>query len=170
MIKAHLFSHFIKEHHPLEDILDQIPLAAERGGGSTQSSLSLSKMADDEIAQEEELLALKSIYEDERIFMRLPNEKGGELNIFLEIPDNFLLKIRSAHVPSSVKNKTTPAEVNQDNTSGGRGGNSFVCVPVKYLPPVVLNFELPRGYPSSEPPSFTLSCTWLTRFQVCFYL
>jgi len=114
-------------------------------------------MADDEESQEDELLALESIYEDQRTFIRSPNEKGGQLNIFLEIPDNFLLKARSAHVPSPVKSKATTLD----------DGNGFACLPVKYLPPIVLNFELPKGYPSREPPSFTLSCKWLTIFQVC---
>ncbi|CAN8006914.1 unnamed protein product [Ixodes hexagonus] len=33
---------------------------------------------------------------------------------------------------------------------------------VEYLPPVRLDFELPETYPSETPPSFCISCPWLT--------
>ncbi len=37
---------------------------------------------------------------------------------------------------------------------------------MSFLPPLLLTFELPEDYPSSSPPSFTLSCSWLTLTQV----
>lgn len=37
---------------------------------------------------------------------------------------------------------------------------------VLFLPPLVLSFELPVGYPSSSAPVFTLSSKWLSRLQV----
>lgn len=38
---------------------------------------------------------------------------------------------------------------------------------VCFLPPLVLNFELPPDYPSTSPPVFTLSGKWLSQAQVC---
>jgi len=38
---------------------------------------------------------------------------------------------------------------------------------VCFLPPLVLNFELPPDYPSTSPPAFTLSGKWLSQAQVC---
>ena len=38
---------------------------------------------------------------------------------------------------------------------------------IKYLPTINLHFELPENYPACKPPSFTLSCQWLTLNQVC---
>ncbi|XP_043985244.1 E3 ubiquitin-protein ligase RNF14-like isoform X2 [Gambusia affinis] len=37
---------------------------------------------------------------------------------------------------------------------------------VSFLPPLLLTFELPGDYPSSAPPSFTLTCSWLTHPQL----
>lgn len=37
---------------------------------------------------------------------------------------------------------------------------------MSFLPPLLLTFELPEDYPSSSPPSFSLTCTWLTHAQV----
>lgn len=37
---------------------------------------------------------------------------------------------------------------------------------ISFLPPLLLTFELPENYPSSSPPSFTLTCSWLTHMQV----
>ncbi|XP_037553747.1 E3 ubiquitin-protein ligase RNF14-like [Nematolebias whitei] len=37
---------------------------------------------------------------------------------------------------------------------------------ISFLPPVLLTFELPVDYPSSAPPSFSLTCIWLTPIQL----
>lgn len=39
---------------------------------------------------------------------------------------------------------------------------------VSFLPPLVLNFELPADYPSTSPPIFNLSSKWMTVAQVAF--
>lgn len=41
---------------------------------------------------------------------------------------------------------------------------------ISFLPPLLLNFDLPENYPSSSPPSFTLTCSWLSHTQVIFNL
>lgn len=33
---------------------------------------------------------------------------------------------------------------------------------VKHLPPLCLRLQFPRGYPSTEPPDFTLAALWLS--------
>ena len=63
----------------------------------------LHKMADGE-QQEDELLALASIY-DERIFIQSSEEKGGQFNVFLELPKPFQLKIQSRHLPKNSRSK-----------------------------------------------------------------
>uniref|UniRef100_A0A3Q1GI14 RBR-type E3 ubiquitin transferase n=1 Tax=Acanthochromis polyacanthus TaxID=80966 RepID=A0A3Q1GI14_9TELE len=37
---------------------------------------------------------------------------------------------------------------------------------ISFLPPLLLTFDLPQDYPSSSPPSFTLTCSWLTHPQL----
>ena len=116
------------------------------------------KMADDE-GQEDELLALASIY-DERIFIQSSEEKGGQLNIFLDLPKPFQLKIHSRYLPKELKKQK-----NRTNDRGASNDDQDV-LEVQHLPPIVLNFRFPKDYPSRSPPLFTLSCKWLTVFQV----
>lgn len=117
-------------------------------------------MADDIEQQEDELLALASIY-DERIFIQSSEEKGGQFNVFLELPKPFKLKIHSRHLPRSNKLSRTCGGAN-----GAQETESVEVLTVEYLPPIVLNFRFPEDYPSKSPPLFTLSCKWLTVFQV----
>ncbi len=37
---------------------------------------------------------------------------------------------------------------------------------VNYMPPITLHFECGPEYPATKPPSFTLTCPWLTLKQV----
>lgn len=46
--------------------------------------------------------------------------------------------------------------------AGGKQTEYNVC----FLPPLVLNFELPADYPSTSSPVFTLSSKWMTGAQV----
>lgn len=119
-------------------------------------------MADEE-KQEDELLALASIY-DERIFLQSSEEKGGQFNVFLELPKPFKLQVQSRYLPKGSrrpKNRT-----NDHGASAAQKKDNYDLLEVEYLPPIVLNFRFPADYPSKSPPLFTLSCKWLTVFQV----
>ncbi|XP_073444534.1 E3 ubiquitin-protein ligase RNF14-like [Dendrobates tinctorius] len=100
---------------------------------------------EDQEAQEDELLALTSIYSAEE-FKRKDAAPGGEIHLCLELPSDFVISIKSNSATNSF------AE-NFENT-------------VPFLPPIVLNFELPPDYPSAAPPDFTLSCKWLSPTQL----
>uniref|UniRef100_A0A1A8CPS5 E3 ubiquitin-protein ligase RNF14 n=2 Tax=Nothobranchius TaxID=28779 RepID=A0A1A8CPS5_NOTKA len=95
-------------------------------------------MSEDKEAQEDELLALASIYDEEE-FRRAESAQGGEIQLCLELPPDFKVLVKGE--------KTTEHNV---------------C----FLPPLVLNFELPSDYPSTRPPSFTLSSKWMTKSQL----
>ncbi|XP_066447327.1 E3 ubiquitin-protein ligase RNF14-like isoform X2 [Eleutherodactylus coqui] len=95
--------------------------------------------------QEDELLALTSIYAEDE-FKRTDAAAGGEFQLCLELPSDFVVSIKS-------NSATNSSADNFENT-------------VSFLPPIVLNFELPPGYPSTTPPNFTLSCKWLTPTQL----
>lgn len=94
--------------------------------------------------QEEELLALTSIYDENVLSVSEESkEPGGQFLVSLHIPTNFKVKSQSKGTES-----TSELHV------------------LKYLPPIVLNFQLPKDYPSVSPPQFTLSCKWLNRKQL----
>ncbi|XP_047234824.1 E3 ubiquitin-protein ligase RNF14 [Girardinichthys multiradiatus] len=95
-------------------------------------------MSEDKEAQENELLALASIYDEEE-FRQAESAQGGEIQLCLELPPDFKLVVKGE--------KT--AEYN-------------VC----FLPPLVLNFELPADYPSTSPPIFSLSSKWMAKAQL----
>ncbi|XP_072231333.1 E3 ubiquitin-protein ligase RNF14 isoform X2 [Leuresthes tenuis] len=96
-------------------------------------------MSEDKEAQEDELLALASIYDEEE-FHRAESAQGGEIQLCLELPPDFKVVVKG-------KPKTTEYDV---------------C----FLPPLVLNFELPADYPSTSAPLFTLSSKWMTKAQM----
>eukprot|EP00079_Xenopus_tropicalis_P015345 XP_004912890.1 PREDICTED: E3 ubiquitin-protein ligase RNF14 [Xenopus tropicalis] len=100
---------------------------------------------EDKEAQEDELLALASIYSEDE-FKRSETAPGGEICVCLDLPPNFSAAIRG------------------DSTAAAHT-ESFEDI-VSFLPPVILNFELPPGYPSTDPPAFTLSCKWLSPSQL----
>ncbi|XP_064205959.1 E3 ubiquitin-protein ligase RNF14 [Anguilla rostrata] len=95
-------------------------------------------MSQDQEEQEDELLALASIYDEEE-FRRAESAQGGEIQICLELPQDFKIVVKG--------DKQTEHDVS-------------------FLPPLVLNFELPPDYPSTSPPEYTLSSKWLSRAQL----
>lgn len=95
-------------------------------------------MTEDKEAQEDELLALASIYDEEE-FRRAETAQGGEMQLLLELPPDFKVVAK-----------------------GEKEVEHNIC----FLPPLVLNFELPPDYPSTSSPIFTLSSKWMTRAQM----
>uniref|UniRef100_A0A8C7SQD9 E3 ubiquitin-protein ligase RNF14 n=1 Tax=Oncorhynchus mykiss TaxID=8022 RepID=A0A8C7SQD9_ONCMY len=95
-------------------------------------------MSEDQAAQKDELLALASIYDEEE-FHGAESAQGGEIQLCLELPPNFKLIVK---------------------------GDKHTEYDVSFLPPLVLNFELPADYPSSSSPVYTLSSKWLSRDQM----
>ncbi|MBN3302497.1 RNF14 ligase, partial [Amia calva] len=89
-------------------------------------------------AQEDELLALASIYNEDE-FLRAESAQGGEIRVCPQLPHNFRIFGK---------------------------GEEHIEYAVSFLPPVVLNFELPSDYPSNSSPVFTVSSTWLSRVQL----
>ncbi|XP_073507347.1 E3 ubiquitin-protein ligase RNF14 [Phyllobates terribilis] len=100
---------------------------------------------EDQEAQEDELLALASIYSEDE-FKRADGAPGGEIQVCLELPANFSISVKS----------NSAAECFPENFENT----------VSFLPPIVLNFELLPDYPSTAPPDFTLSCKWLSPKQL----
>lgn len=112
-------------------------------------------------AQEDELLALTSIYNEEE-FHRAESAQGGEIQLCLELPADFkiVVKGRPGRMVCSIpefKNKYVRLDV---------AGHTQTEYNVCFLPPLVLNFELPEDYPSKSPPIFALSSRWMTAAQV----
>ncbi|XP_058484006.1 E3 ubiquitin-protein ligase RNF14 [Solea solea] len=95
-------------------------------------------MSEDREAQDDELLALASIYDEEE-FRQAQSAQGGEIQLCLELPPDFKIVVK---------------------------GEKQSEYDVSFFPPLVLNFELPADYPSISSPIFTLSSKWMTRAQM----
>ncbi|CAK8686453.1 unnamed protein product [Clavelina lepadiformis] len=99
-------------------------------------------MEEDREEQNNELLALESILDAAQFKYERDN---GFMKVDLILNDS-QIELRS---PDSA---TSSADVNRHF--------------VEYLPPFTLSFTLPPDYPSTNPPTFTLSCSWLPRQQL----
>ncbi|XP_045203208.2 E3 ubiquitin-protein ligase RNF14-like [Mercenaria mercenaria] len=102
----------------------------------------------DQEEQDDELLALTSIYDNVLKVTKEGELNGGELSASPVLPDDFCVKILKNQKGSSGETSETELHI------------------IRYLPPILLNFVLPKDYPSCNAPQFTLSCKWLNRQQL----
>lgn len=89
--------------------------------------------------QENELLALESIYDSSVFSVDKSKPPTGHFLACIALPKPFYVLVPKVIDPSTMED-----------------------LQVEYLPPIRLDFELPETYPSESPPSFCISCTWLT--------
>lgn len=89
--------------------------------------------------QEDELVALQSIFASDE-FLRHESKSAGEIRVSVELPADFTVLLKH--------------------------GETIRQYDISFLPPMILTFELPEDYPSTSPPSFTLTCSWLTHPQI----
>ncbi|CAH1778616.1 unnamed protein product [Owenia fusiformis] len=117
---------------------------------------------EDDESQENELLALSSIYTEHELITTEDNGlRSGHFNANIELPDSFAVRFPELDIGGGdVDGKEIAA-------AGLDGAESKTAVHnLEYLPPVELNFELPKNYPSKAPPVFTLSAKWLSLKQL----
>lgn len=94
--------------------------------------------------QENELLVLESIY-DSTVFSVEKGERPpwGHFLACVDLPKPFHVLIPRVNSPEETQE-----------------------IEVEYLPPIRLDFQLPRDYPSTSWPLFCLSCPWLTKREL----
>ncbi|GAB6026474.1 E3 ubiquitin-protein ligase rnf14 [Chamberlinius hualienensis] len=96
--------------------------------------------------QDDELLALASIYDSE-VFHAEEGAYKGHFCAHMELPKPFFIK---GFIPS-------PKAENSDTEDGS-------CV--DFLPPIILQFRFPPNYPSEQMPYFLLRSSWLNNEQL----
>jgi len=113
------------------------------------------QMSKDLEAQNDEMLALKSIFDSDEFSYKQENgEYCGQFYAFVSLPGE--IRIEYQLLPfSEFKNCSDSVDAGELNH-----------ISVKYLPAIELSFTLPPDYPSTSPPRFTLICPWLGRNQV----
>ncbi|KAB7502557.1 E3 ubiquitin-protein ligase RNF14 [Armadillidium nasatum] len=107
-------------------------------------------MNDNSEAQDDELLALESIFGDGFCPFAPYNEleenqaRGGELKIIIELNHPFYLSFTN-NINGEIEKQI-----------------------IRHLPPLHLYFTFPHNYPSEDPPEYTLSCKWINRSQLSY--
>lgn len=112
------------------------------------SKLRMNEEQEDEMAMLEAMSKKYSEFQWEV----MDNRVEGVLRIDLELPKEGLAIKLDPH--SGIYN------------SKGKCLSLDVVTTVMHLPPIKLHFQLSQRYPLEEPPSFSLSCSWLNFSQV----
>ncbi|CAN0842927.1 E3 ubiquitin-protein ligase RNF14 [Linum grandiflorum] len=130
-------------------VLEELQLAAE------ELELSADQLSVNDQLQEDELLALESIYGEKVVILdRQKGLRSFQIYIETKVAEDFAI---TTNLNSSSKMKTESLSTDDDFSY------SFQ---VKFLPPIVLTCTFPRSYPSHKPPHFTISVQWLDSLRI----
>ena len=110
-------------------------------------------MTDNLESQKDEILALKSIYN--QLELKMTSDTSGK---FIAHPAHRYDKVKlilenDLNIPKSLKHLSI---LNMDH----------VHFFIRHMPPIILSFRLPTEYPSNSCPVFSLSCVWLFEKQL----
>lgn len=128
--------------------LEELQLASE------EPELTEEQLKSNDQLQEDELLALESIYGEKALILdRQRGLRSFQIHIDIEAPDEF--------------NISAKFNLSGDQRPKGDGSDEFsYSFKVQYLPPIVLTCLLPKAYPSHLPPYFTISVQWLDSITI----
>ncbi|XP_047340531.1 E3 ubiquitin-protein ligase RNF14-like [Impatiens glandulifera] len=94
--------------------------------------------------QEDELLAMESIYDDNfSIFESANGLKSFQIRVHVEAPEKITF-----------------------TTNSGNNNDMSYTFKVEYIPPIILTCLLPKSYPSNHPPYFIISVQWLNSNKI----
>ncbi|GAB2209730.1 hypothetical protein Droror1_Dr00026953 [Drosera rotundifolia] len=104
--------------------------------------------------QEDELLAMKSIYEENiYVLERWKGMRSFQIHIHVEISGELTVSAKFA-------------AANNPKSQAAGIDDFLYSFKVQYLPPIVLTCLIPRTYPSHSPPQFTISIQWLNSARI----
>ncbi|CAI0472902.1 unnamed protein product [Linum tenue] len=132
-------------------VLEELAFAA-----AEELELSADQIRANDQLQEDELLAMESIYGENVIILdRQRGLRTFQVHIEPKIPDELTI---------TTKLCTTSSEMEMASTSStDEFSYSFR---VKFLPPIVLTCSFPTSYPSHKPPHFIISVQWLDSLKI----
>lgn len=107
-------------------------------------------------AQNEEILALQSIYDTKYFIVDRLDPPCGRYSADVQLVDPFYVVLKNGILSSQTESNSNSSQ------------NGCEELKVEFLPPINLYFEYPEGYPSDSPPAFFLSCSWLSYDQLSY--
>lgn len=136
----------------VDDVLGKL---AELQLGANEVELSEEHMNINDQLQEDELLAMESIYGDNvYVLDKWRGLHSFQIHVHVETAEELEI---SAIFKDFSNSKSKDASSSEDHSYSFK---------VQYLPPIVLTCLLPRSYPSHCPPSFTISVQWLDSVKI----
>ncbi|KAK6934964.1 RWD domain [Dillenia turbinata] len=117
--------------------------------GTEEADLSEEQLRINDQLQEDELLAMESIYGDNIFLLRWERGlRSFQIHVHIETPNGIAV--------------STNLDMSADPNVKANGSAEFsYSFKVNYLPPILLTCFLPKSYPSHLPPYFTVSVKWL---------
>lgn len=124
-----------------------------------EPELSESQVELNDQEQEDEVLALKAIYEDD-VFV-VEREDGSpralKMSIYVELPENIAITVR---LPSTSSKCELSGNSSRSSSKDVLVGNVYTFN-VQHLLPIALTCVLPKSYPCYMPPQFMILAYWL---------
>ncbi|KAH0643688.1 hypothetical protein KY290_033274 [Solanum tuberosum] len=122
--------------------------------GAEEPELSTEQLRINDQAQEDELLALESIFGDNVFVLDRRNGlRSFQIHVHIEVPDELTVSVNL--------NSSGALGIPDDSSP-----EFSYSLKVEHLPPIVLTCLLPKSYPSHLAPLFTISVQWLNSANV----
>lgn len=148
-----------EEEYKNEDLCSIIKRLKKLCLAINEPELSESQVELNNQEQEDEVLALKAIYEDD-VFV-VEREDGSpralKMSIHVEIPENIAITVRLPLASSICK---LSGNNSRSSSKDVLVGNVYTFN-VQHLLPIALTCVLPKSYPCYMPPQFTILAYWL---------
>ncbi|XP_028960310.2 uncharacterized protein [Malus domestica] len=136
-----------------DDDYDVVSRLEELQLGVQEPELSDEQIRINDQAQEDELLAMESIYGDHFcIFERQRDLRSFQIHIHIETPGEIAV--------------TTKLNSSDHKTRSNSPDDFSYPFNVQHLPPIILTCILPKSYPSHLPPYFSISVQWLDSSKI----
>ncbi|KAK9275243.1 hypothetical protein L1049_022505 [Liquidambar formosana] len=140
-----------ESHEDVDDVairLEELQLRGE------EPELPEEKLRINDQLQEDELVAMESIYGDNAFILnRQRGLRSFQIHIHCEAPSELTISAK-LNLSGDLRAK-----------SGGRDEFSY-SFKIQHLPPIVLTCLLPKSYPSHLPPYFTIYVPWLDSVRI----
>ncbi|MCD9559536.1 hypothetical protein HAX54_017536 [Datura stramonium] len=122
--------------------------------GAEEPELSPEQLRINDQAQEDELLALESIFGDNVFILDRRNGlRSFQIHVHIEVPDELTVSVNLS--------SSGALEIPVDSSP-----EFSYSLKVEHLPPIVLTCLLPKSYPSHLAPHFTISVQWLNSADI----
>lgn len=124
-----------------------------------EPELSESQVESNDQEQEDEVLALKAIYEDDVFSIEREdcNFRALKMSLHVELPENIAITVR---LPSTSSKCELGGNNNRSSSKDVPVGNIYTFN-AQHLLPIALTCVLPKSYPCLMPPQFMILAYWL---------